>query len=274
MKLDGKVAVVTGGGSGIGQATCERLVERGVRAIGVVDMAEGTQGFCEEVNRRVEREVLIPFIGDVVEQSFRESVFTELEKRYEVVRLCVPAAGITRDGLAVKLAKNNGQASANIYSEDDFRRVIDVDLIAPIYWAMRTVASVAVYRHGQGSARWSGDQSVQGAVVLIGSVSSSGNTGQISYATAKAGLEGAQATLAMEAMFYGVRCAIIHPGYTDTPMVRQLGDELITAKILPNTQLGRLIRPAEIAWAITFLMENSAVSGSLWADAGWHPTPR
>ena len=57
---------------------------------------------------------------------------------------------------------------------------------------------------------------MQGAIVFIGSVSSRGNKGQISYATTKAGLEGAAATLMKEAMFYGVRCGIIHPGFTDT----------------------------------------------------------
>jgi hypothetical protein len=53
-------------------------------------------------------------------------------------------------------------------------------------------------------------------------------------------------------------------------MVRALGNEYITKNILPYTQLRRLIRPAEIADAICFLISNSAVSGELWADAGWH----
>jgi NAD(P)-dependent dehydrogenase (short-subunit alcohol dehydrogenase family) len=108
-------------------------------------------------------------------------------------------------------------------------------------------------------------------VVLIGSVSSQGNKGQISYAVSKAGLQGAAATLSKEAIFYGVRCALIHPGFTDTPMVRALGAEYIDNKILPFTQLRRLIRTDEIADAICFLFSNSAVSGELWADAGWHP---
>jgi len=113
---------------------------------------------------------------------------------------------------------------------------------------------------------------VQGAIVLIGSVSSAGNRGQISYATAKAGLEGAQATLAMEAIFHGVRCAIIHPGFTNTPMVQAMGDKIVQEQVLPNTQLRRLIHPEEISGAIVFLLKNSAVSGRLWADAGWHPS--
>ena len=110
-----------------------------------------------------------------------------------------------------------------------------------------------------------------GMVVFIGSVSSRGNKGQIAYAATKAGLEGAAATLMMEAVFHGVRCAIIHPGYTDTPMVRALGEKFIAENIIPHTQLRRLIQPEEIADAICFMISNAAVSGSLWADAGWHP---
>jgi len=84
------------------------------------------------------------------------------------------------------------------------------------------------------------------------------------------GLEGAAATIMNEAMFHGVRCGLIHPGYTDTPMVRALGEDYIGKNILPYTQLGRLIRPEEIADAICFMLANSAVSGELWVDAGWH----
>jgi NAD(P)-dependent dehydrogenase (short-subunit alcohol dehydrogenase family) len=111
---------------------------------------------------------------------------------------------------------------------------------------------------------------MQGAIVFIGSVSSQGNRGQISYASTKAGLEGAAATIMKEAIFHGVRCGLIHPGFTDTPMVRAMGDEYISKNILPFTQLSRLIRPEEIADAICFMLANSAVSGELWADAGWH----
>jgi 3-oxoacyl-[acyl-carrier protein] reductase len=56
-------------------------------------------------------------------------------------------------------------------------------------------------------------------------------------------------------------------------MVRALGEEYIQEHILPQTQLRRLIRPEEIADAICFMISNSALSGELWADAGWHPLP-
>ena len=271
MELKDKVAVITGGASGIGRATCLLLAQEKVKAIAVVDMDEHTEAACEKLNEEAGRSVVVAFRGDAVDGDFRERVFGSMEERHGPVSLCVPAAGITRDRLCVKVSQNNGTIVPDIYREEDFRRVIDVDLIAPIYWALRTVASVGLDRVRRGLGPWTPDESVQGAIVMIGSVSSVGNRGQISYATAKAGLEGAQSTLAKEAIYYGVRCAIIHPGFTDTPMVRNMGEDMIRDHILPNTQLRRLIRPNEIASAIVFMLKNSAVSGSLWADAGWHP---
>jgi NAD(P)-dependent dehydrogenase (short-subunit alcohol dehydrogenase family) len=136
---------------------------------------------------------------------------------------------------------------------------------------MEIVALLAEDSHVSVLQRWDPSEGIRGTIVFIGSVSSQGNPGQVAYAATKAGLEGAAATLAKEAIYHGVRSAVIHPGYTDTPMVRALGDDYISEHILPQTQLRRLIRPEEIADAIYFLICNSAVSGELWADAGWHP---
>jgi NAD(P)-dependent dehydrogenase (short-subunit alcohol dehydrogenase family) len=194
-------------------------------------------------------------------------VYDEATARHGVVSICVPAAGITRDALAVRVNKETGQAEP--YSITTFRLVTEVNLIAPIYWAIEMVVRIAEDRAKRGLKRWEPEEAVQGAIVFIGSVSSRGNKGQISYATAKAGLEGAAATLMKEAMFYGVRCGIIHPGFTDTPMARGLGEEFLQKHVLPFTQLRRLIRTEEIADAICFMISNSAVSGELWADAGW-----
>src|SRR5262249_52990295 len=197
-------------------------------------------------------------------------VFDSVVGQHGVVHICVPAAGITRDALAVELDKSIGKAT--VYSVESFREVIEVNLIAPIYWALELVSRIAEDRFRRGLGRWDPSEGVQGTVVFIGSVSSQGNKGQISYAVSKAGLEGGAATLMKEAIYHGVRCGIIHPGFTDTPMVRAMGEDYINKNVLPYTQLRRLIRPQEIADAICFMIANSAVSGELWADAGWHPS--
>ena len=154
--------------------------------------------------------------------------------------ICVPAAGITRDALAVRIDKETGKAEQ--YPVDTFRQVTEVNLIAPIYWAIEMIARIAEDRRQRGLKRWEPEEKCQGVVVFLGSVSSQGNKGQLSYAVAKAGLEGAAATLMKEAMFHGVRCGIIHPGFTDTPMARALGEGFLDKNVLPYTQLRRLIR--------------------------------
>ena len=209
-------------------------------------------------------------IGDTTDSAFRRRTFDLLVAKYGVPSILVPAAGITRDQLGVKMDKETGRAV--VYPEDHFRLVLEVNLTAPIYWALEMMGRIAEDRAKHNLKRWHPEEGIKGTIVFIGSVSSQGNPGQIAYATTKAGVEGAARTMAKEGRYYGVRSAVIHPGFTDTPMVRALGEDFIKEHILPHTQLGRLIQPEEIADAIYFLLSNSAVSGELWADAGWHPT--
>lgn len=270
MNVREKVAIITGAGSGIGQATAVELAERGVKALGLVDRSESVLRVAHAINDLAGGPVAEGFVGDVTDADFRRKTFDLVQNKYGTPAVCVPAAGITRDQLSVKLDKETGRAS--IYPLDHFRQVVEVNLIAPVYWGMELIARIAEDRARRGLKRWEASEGVQGTIIFIGSISSQGNPGQVSYAATKAGLDGAAETLAKEATYYGVRAAVIHPGFTDTPMVRALGEEYIQKHILPHTQLKRLIQPEEIADAIYFLISNSAVSGQLWADAGWHPS--
>ncbi len=263
-----KVAVVTGAASGIGEAVARELAARGAKAVMLVDRSDSVQELAKSINQAAGREVAEAKLGDTTDEAFRKRVFNEAAEKYGIISICVPAAGITRDALAVTINKETGRAQ--IYPTETFRQVTEVNLIAPIYWGIEMVARIAEDRRQRGLKRWDPDEMIQGVVVFLGSVSSQGNKGQISYAVAKAGLEGAAATLTKEAIFHGVRCGIIHPGFTDTPMARALGQDFLDKNVLPYTQLRRLIKPEEIADAICFMISNSAVSGELWADAGWH----
>jgi 3-oxoacyl-[acyl-carrier protein] reductase len=270
MNMQGKVAIITGAGSGIGRAVTNEMVNRGVKAIGLVDRSDAVLDIARELNGKKGATVAEGLVGDVVDAAFRKRCYDLIQSKYGTPSILVPAAGITRDRLAVKMDKETGKA--DIYPLENFRLVMEVNLVAPIYWALEMVARIAEDRARAGLKRWGPDEGVQGTIVFIGSFSSQGNAGQISYAATKAGLEGAASTLAKEAIFHGVRSAVIHPGFTDTPMVRALGQEYLDKYVLPYTQLRRLIKPEEIADAICFMIDNHAVSGELWADAGWHPS--
>ena len=271
MEIKGKVAVVTGAGSGIGQATALELARLEVRGLALVDRSDAVRELAERINHDAAGAVARPYIGDTCEIAFRRSVYDDVQATFGLAAICIPAAGITRDGLAVKIDKTSGRAQ--LYPEETFHLVTEVNYVAPVYWVLEMIARIAEARHRRGAGRWDPrTEKLQGTAVFIGSVSSQGNKGQLAYAAAKRGLEGAASTLMKEGMYYGVKCAVIHPGFTDTPMVRALGEEYIEKNILPYTQLRRLIRPEEIASAICFLVRNSAVSGELWADAGWHPS--
>lgn len=271
MDINNRVALVTGAASGIGSAVASELAWRKAKVVALVDMSDRISAVADDIRRKHPGAVVECFRGDVTNDAFRSEVYDSIGAKYGLVSVCIPAAGITRDALAVRVDKKTGKSE--IYPIESFRIVTEVDLIAPIYWSLEMVARVAEWRFTKGLKKWTPEEPMSGVIIFIGSVSSQGNKGQIAYATAKAGLEGAAATLAKEAMFHGIRCGVIHPGFTDTPMVKALGEDYIKSHILPATQLGRLIRPEEIADAICFMISNGAISGSLWADAGWHPSP-
>jgi len=89
MNLNNKVAVITGGVSGIGQATAQALAKEQVRAIGIVDFSDNTEAVCESMNAAMGRDVMVAFQGDVVSGEFRERVFQTLESRFVPIVACV-----------------------------------------------------------------------------------------------------------------------------------------------------------------------------------------
>ena len=88
---------------------------------------------------------------------------------------------------------------------------MEVNLVAPVYWAIEMMARIAEERLRKGKGRWAADEGIQGTVIFIGSISSSGIPGQVSYSSTKAALEGAAATLSKEPIYHGVRFAAFTP---------------------------------------------------------------
>ena len=113
--------------------------------------------------------------GTLSDDGFRTQVYDEICDQYGIPSICIPAAGITLDALAVKLHKDTGKAI--MYPRESFERVVNINLIAPVYWAMEMISRIAEDRALRGMKKWRPEEHVQGTVVFIGSVSSQGGQG-------------------------------------------------------------------------------------------------
>ena len=265
MKIENKTAVVTGANAGIGLATSEKLLDYRVGALAMVDISHQIHSTADEIKERTGNSSILAFDGDVINSDFREHVFATMTAEFGAVQICVPAAGIVRDGLAIKQDRETREIS--IYSEHHFRQILEVNLLHPTYWAMQTIAGVARHRQQQHRKKWSSEEPIQGSVVLIGSVSSRGNRGQVGYAASKSALKAVSSTLNLEGLFHGVQTRIIHPGFVDTAMVESIDTDYFEKSLKPLIGLGRKILPDEIGNIICAMIENPVISGEVWADA-------
>src|SRR5947209_4622845 len=144
MNIKGAVAVITGAAGGIGRALALEMAKRKVTGLALVDHSETVQQVAKAVNDYAGRTLAFGYSGDVTQDSFRQRVYKEMAEQHGPVNICVPAAGITRDSLAVKMDKQAGRIT--IYPVELFRQVLEVNLVAPVYWALEMVAGSAERR--------------------------------------------------------------------------------------------------------------------------------
>src|SRR5262245_54430353 len=141
MNIKGAVAAITGAAGGIGRALALELAKRQVAGIALVDQTDAVQQVAHAINELSGNEIAFGYSGNVTDAEFRQKVYCEMAGKKGRVNICVPAAGITRDGLAVKMDKQTNQVT--IYPVDTFRLVVEVNLVAPVYWALEMVAGIA-----------------------------------------------------------------------------------------------------------------------------------
>ncbi|AGA33247.1 3-oxoacyl-[acyl-carrier protein] reductase [Thioalkalivibrio nitratireducens DSM 14787] len=221
-------ALITGASRGIGAAIARRLAEDGWLVIGTATSAPGADRISAALADVGGRGLVM----DVIDAASVQAALNDIQAREGTIEVLVNNAGITRDNLLMRM------------KDEEWDSIIDTNLTAAVRLTQKVLKPMMKARNGR--------------IILIGSVvGSSGNAGQTNYAAAKAGLAGFARALAREVGSRNITVNTVAPGFIDTDMTRELGDET-RAKLLEGIPLGRLGAPEEIAAAVAFLASRDA----------------
>jgi len=231
MTLTDKTALVTGGSRGIGRATVEALAAAGARvAFTYRSQAEAAEALVSELAARGTEAFAMQ--ADAASAADAEASVNAVVERWGRIDALVVNAGVTRDGLMIRM------------TADDWQAVIDTNLTGAFHICKAAYRPMMKQRGG--------------SIVTVSSVVGvMGNAGQANYAASKAGLIGFTKSLARELGGRGVRANVVAPGYVDTDMTAGLGDAATDA-LKGQIPLGRTARPEEIAAAVAFLCSDAA----------------
>ena len=224
--MEGRVALVTGGGRGIGRAIAVRLAQEGARvAISYRSNDAAAEETAELVRQAgVECET---FKGDVASPEDVEALMKGVGEAFGSVEILVNNAGTTRDNILLRM------------KDAEFDEVLATNLKGT-YLCTRTVL------RGMVRARWGRIVNISSVVGLLG------NAGQANYAASKAGIIGLTKSVAREVAGRGITANVVAPGYVETELTGVL-PEKIKEQILDQVPVGRFGEPEEIAEVVAFL---------------------
>lgn len=250
MQLQDKVAWITGAGTGIGRATAIRFAREGARLV-ISDIEAGPLEETAAAVRAAGGEA-IPVEASVTQRDAVEAVVRAAVAAHGRLDLLINNAGITRDGLAVKIKEDVVTPMA----EEKWDSVLEVNLKGTFLCSQAAAVPMMRQKYGR--------------IVNTASVAARGNIGQVNYSASKAGVIGLTRTLALEWARFNIAVNCVAPGGTRTRMTAAIPDEIMQ-KLNQRIPLGRMAEPEEIAAVHLFLASDQAsyITGQvLYVDGG------
>jgi 3-oxoacyl-[acyl-carrier protein] reductase len=228
---DGRVALVTGGGRGIGRAVAVRLANEGANvAISYRSNDAAAKEVAEEVKATGARSEI--FKGDIASQEDVDALFEGVSKALGPVEILVNNAGLTRDNLMMRM------------KESEFDEVLRTNLKGT-YLCTRAALRPMI------RARWGRIVNMSSVVGLVG------NAGQANYAASKAGIIGFTKSVAREVAQRGITANVVAPGYVETELTSSLSEE-VKNRIRGQVPTGRFAEAEEVAEVVAFLAGEGA----------------
>jgi len=221
-----RVVLVTGGNRGIGKSIAETFIAAGYKVAVTVRSGDGPSG-------------ALAVKADVRDAAALDAAFAEIEEKLGPVEILVANAGITKDTLLMRM------------TDEEFEEVIDTNLSGSFRVLRRATKSMIKGKFGR--------------VILVGSVVALlGSPGQVNYSSSKSGLIGMARSLTRELAGRGITANVVAPGFIDTDMTAELGEEL-TAEYKKRIPAGRFASPEEVAKVILWLASDDAayISGAV-----------
>lgn len=254
MEIKNKVAVITGGASGIGAASAIQLAKKGAKVV-IADLNE--KGLNETLSKiKSDGGQAIAVKTDVTSEGDIANLMDKAVEAFGSINIVIPSAGIFKDAFMVSPDRETGKVK-RFMSTDQFMAVINVNLLGT-FLTIREAAKRMI------------DNDWKGILFTISSINKEGQIGQLNYSSTKVAVALWPKILVGEfhaKKVKNIRVVGIAPGYVETPILMGMNPEVLD-RIVKDVAIGRLVKTREIVDSIEFSIANNAVTGTTLEISG------